>query len=109
MITHVSGTGGRIALIEAAVREHVESVALILEKGAAVEATDDNNWTALNCAEKHGNAAIATLLLAKGASVHARTKHGCQTPAHLAEEQSKPDLLRVLAGRGADMNAKETN
>ena len=109
VITDVSCTGGRTALIEAAVREHVEAVALILEKGAAVEATDDNEWTALHWAGQKGNAAIATLLLAKGANVHARTKHGGRTPAHLAAEQSKPDVLRVLAGGGADMNAKETN
>jgi ankyrin repeat protein len=35
--------------------------------------------------------------------------HGGRTPAHLAAEQSKPDVLSVLAEGGADMNAKETN
>ncbi len=41
--------------------------------------------------------------------MHARTKHGGLTPADLAAEHSKPDVLRLLAGGGADMNAKETN
>ncbi len=56
-----------------------------------------------------GNASISTLLLAKGANMQARTKHAGRKPEHLAAQQSKPDVLPVLAGGGADMNAKEKN
>jgi ankyrin repeat protein len=63
VITEISGSG-RTALIEAAVREHREAVALLLDHGAAVDAQDRNSWTALHWAGMQGNADIATLLLA---------------------------------------------
>ena len=106
VITDISGSG-RTALIEAAVREHREAVALLLDHGAAVDAQDRNSWTALHWAGMQGNADIATLLLAKGANVSALTMHDGCTPVHLAAQQRKPDVLRVLASAGADMNARQ--
>jgi hypothetical protein len=107
VISHVSCSGKRTALIEAAVREHAEAVAFLLSQGAAVDATDDNGFTALHWACQQGNVVIATSLLDQRANVSARTSRTDRTPVHLAAEQSNADVLRVLASRGADMNARQ--
>jgi ankyrin repeat protein len=48
----------------------------LLEKGADVEAKDEDRWTALIKAAKGGYKAVVRLLLEKGVGVEAKDNHG---------------------------------
>jgi ankyrin repeat protein len=61
----------------------LETVALLIEKGASVNAVTTDNQTPLHWASKYGNLETVALLIEKGASVNAVTTDN-QTPLHLA-------------------------
>ena len=52
----------------------INTVGLILSKGASIEATNNKNSTPLHCAAQNGHTMTATLLLSKGTSIEAANK-----------------------------------
>jgi ankyrin repeat protein len=65
------------ALLWAAAEDHEgDMVQLLLGKGAAVDAADEDGWTALHCAALNGHEATVRLLLEKGAAVDAADEGG---------------------------------
>jgi ankyrin repeat protein len=62
-----------------------EMAALLLERGADVDATADHGFTPLHAAAANGNAELVQLLLEHGANRDARNEQG-RTPAELAPE-----------------------
>jgi len=99
-------------------RANPEMVEFHLEKGAYVNATDDEGNTALHIIRtQHGHPSlpedwaekIIKLLLANGADVNARDKQG-RTPLHiLALEGGYADIVKMYVSEGAEVNAVDDN
>ena len=102
----LSSPGGRSALVEAAAGGHVETVKLLLARGARVNGGESGE-VPLVVARRHGNRAMAALLLENKASVQDVT-HAGPTPAgpatgsmpeQIGSGPEKNMLVRMLAGQ----------
>ena len=78
----------------------------LIEKGADVNAQNNNGWTALMLASAWGYIDIVTLLIEEGAYVNARTKHG-NTALMYASQEGHPEVAELLIEKGADINVQE--
>lgn len=101
-------------------KEVRELVALLLEKGADVNAyagteppvAAGNAWrshlvdTPLNRAIVAGNQELVSLFIAKGANLRDRTTHG-DTPLLVAIKSGQAELAPLLIAAGADVNARD--
>ena len=76
----------------------------LIEKGADVNATDDNGQTPLHLALHNEHPEMAKLLIKKGADVNAKNKWG-DTPLHLVLDN--PEIAKLLIEHGADVNATD--
>jgi ankyrin repeat protein len=78
-----------------------------LDKGADVNAKDEQGYTPLhNAAEGHKE--IVELLIAKGADVNAKDESG-GTPLLAAARYGRKEVAKLLITAGADVNAKRDN
>ncbi len=82
-----------------------EVAALLLSKGAAVDAQDEVGRTPLHEAAWSGDTPVAELLIAKGADVNAKDPRGW-TPLHSAALNGHKGVVQLLLAKGADINAK---
>ena len=85
-----------------------EAIAVLIEAGLDVNATNEGDFTALHCAAFSGLNEVVELLVAHGADIDARDWRG-RTAFRLAEGakqsfhyQAWPEVAAVLAGLGAD-------
>ncbi len=79
-------------------------VSPLADKGADINARDNNGSTPLIEAASDGNKDLVESLLAKGADVNARDKSGC-TPLMWAAIEGHRDVAEVLIAHKADVNA----
>lgn len=115
------GRTGRTPLHYAATGGHKDVAALLIEKGAEINARDTWGLTPLDSAcfpgevvanlgikkgaNVHGSRDVAELLIENGADVNA--KNNClETPLHQAAHWGQIELVRLLLSKGADLNAK---
>jgi len=91
-------------LIAATVRGHDAVALALLEAGADVEATADNNGTPIIGTGKGGSLATARALIAAGADVNAEQTNGL-TALLNAARFGFPDICSALAEAGADLEA----
>jgi len=98
-----SGANGPLHL--AADGNHVEVVRFLLERGARVNTAGYAGNTALHNAH---SAAVAKLLLAKGASLKATNKQGF-TPFQYAVASGATEVVPVLLAKGADADLPTAN
>jgi len=87
-------------------RPALRAATLLVLAGFAVARAADPDQDLLSAA-RHSNLAAATAALAAGAKVDARTPYGV-TPLMYAADRGNLELIRLLIGRGADVNAKDT-
>lgn len=73
----------------------VEAISSLLERGVDIEQRDEHGWSALCWAAGGGNAAIAELLLARGADVFGTGKD-LRTPYKIALAAGHRDVARLL-------------
>lgn len=102
------GVGGKLPLHLAAVNGDEATVALLLEKGAEVDAFDRTQFqgTALHFAAGGGHLAIMGFLLEKGADIEARALDTQATPFHIAALLGQVAALEFLLEKGANIGAR---
>ncbi|MBN1759585.1 MAG: ankyrin repeat domain-containing protein [Chitinispirillaceae bacterium] len=91
----------------AAVYNNVQIVELLLKKGADVNASDGDGYTALIVAARQGNAENLQVLLKAGAKVDARAWAGGITALNQAAVANHPDCVKVLLAAGADKSIRD--
>ncbi|KAL7781716.1 hypothetical protein V8C43DRAFT_319567 [Trichoderma afarasin] len=109
--------GNLTDLIIASYYGHRAIAKLLVEKGADIEAKDNNyGQTPLLWAAKSGHEALIKLLVEMGADIEVKDKHG-QTPLLWAARNGREALIKLLSGheaiakllveKGADIKAKD--
>ncbi|XP_035686984.1 uncharacterized protein LOC118423102 [Branchiostoma floridae] len=96
---------GMTALHWAVIFERLDSVRLLIQKGAVVDQKDMLGFTPLfYCTGRKPNVEVARVLIEEGhADVNART-NTLSTPLHGAALQGNHDCLKLLLKHGADPN-----
>lgn len=90
----------------AAGRGNVEVAEVLINKGAAINATASiYNYTPLHLAALNGKKEVAELLIDKGVDVNAKSASG-DTPLDLAIEKGKKECVELLSKRGGKSGKK---
>lgn len=89
---------GETALMYAALQGELETVKLLLSRGAEV---NQPGWTALHYAASGGQLSVVQLLLEHHAYIDAASPNGT-TPLMMAARQQRPTVARYLVEQGAD-------
>ena len=92
---------------------HYYTIRFFLERGADVDAVDDNHSSLLHVASFYGNVEVVRLLLERGANTNVRNSEG-QTPLHriLVKFEDKDVLGAIqllLLEHGADVDALDND
>ncbi len=101
---HRVETGGSSALHFAAQSGDVESAAMLLDAGAAIDAPSADGRSPLVLGLFDGQPTVARLLIARGADVNAAGAG--YTALHAAVLRGDVDSVRALLDAGADVNAR---
>jgi ankyrin repeat protein len=78
----------------------------LLSAGADVESPNSEGQTALMSVARTGNIEAAKLLIGHGASVNAMERFGGQTGLMWAAARRHPQMVELLAARGANVDAR---
>jgi ankyrin repeat protein len=97
-------------IINAATNGDVDEVAAILSIDSRLtRAVSADGWTPLHLAAHYGHAAVAEMLIANNADVHARSANAMRNqPLHAAAAGRQVGASRVLLDAGADVNCRQT-
>ena len=99
-----TGTDTGTALINAAKQGDTKTIALLLDKGADIEARDKDDGTALSWSAVKGHTEAVALLLDKGADIE-EEDNGWRA-LHSAASAGHTEMVELLLDRGADIEAK---
>ncbi|MFQ6013227.1 MAG: ankyrin repeat domain-containing protein [Thermoplasmata archaeon] len=86
---------GNQPLQAAAAGRQAETVAILLQVGADVDAPSEGGFTALHVAAANGDMEMARMLLEAGATIEMRTMGG-KTPLELATESNHEEVVAIL-------------
>lgn len=84
---------------------HYHTVDYLIQKGADINACDDNGKSSLYMTCKYGHANIVELLLSKGANVNICDEDGV-SPLYIACQQGDNDIVKLLIRYGAVVDNK---
>jgi len=93
---------GETPLMMAALKAEVDAAKALVAHGAKVQ---KDGWSPLHYAATGGSTAIVKLLLAKGATLEARSPNGT-TPLMMAARYGNEEAVDALLAAGADRTAK---
>jgi uncharacterized protein len=102
------GRNGVTTLMSYVWRERKDAVQKLLDRGADVNAQDNDGDAALHGAAQSGNVEIVDMLIAKGANLNLKNKQG-GTPLMWAAVFGHEDAARRLLERGADPSLKDAD
>ncbi|PYQ99574.1 MAG: hypothetical protein DMF97_10995, partial [Acidobacteria bacterium] len=94
-------------ILSAARRHDATALQQLLKAGADVNGARGDGLTALHVAAAEGDTAIAQMLIAAGANVHASTVLIGSTPLHLAAKQGQAGVVSMLLESGADPDRRD--
>jgi ankyrin repeat protein len=97
---------GVVAMQLAADASNTEMIQLLLKAGADPDSPNPDGETALHLVARAGNLDAAKMLLRAGAHVDAHERFGGQTPLMWAAARRHPEMVELLAAKGADVNAR---
>ncbi len=97
---------GATPLHFAALHGTVESVSLLIKKGADVNAVSENGWWPLGLAVNRGHLEMVSRLLAAGAQVDRPDKATRLTPLHSPPLKGYGKICALLIDKGADVNVQ---
>ncbi len=95
-----------IPLHSTSIKGNLEIVQFLIEKGAVVNAKDEDKQTAIHFASENGHIQIVQYLIEKGADVNAKDYYE-QTALHFASEEGHLQIVQYLIEKGAEVNAKD--
>lgn len=90
----------------AACKNDVTMCNLLIDRGADINAKNDNGETPLHLAAYNGYTNICKLLIDKGANVNAKQWCGGMTPLHRAVCRNKLETCKVLIKNNANVNIR---
>ena len=92
----------------AGLNDNPEVISFLLDRGADIEAKDDNGDTPLfSAAFFNDNLEVVSVLLDRGADINAKNKYG-RTPLHSAAgNYDNPEVVALLLDRGAGVNSRD--
>lgn len=90
-----SSRNGRFALNWAAIRNHSDTIQLLLKHGAAIDARNLSGFTALHHAAESGSTDAARALLAAGADTTLRSSDG-ETAGEVARRKGNGEVARLI-------------
>ncbi len=96
---------GTSAIAEASIIGATPIIDALLKAGADPNTKNPNGETPLMAAARSGKLDAAKRLLDAGADVNAKEDWGGQSAVMWASSQSQPAMIKLLASRGADVNA----
>ena len=97
---------GVTAMQLAADASNTDMIALLLKAKADPNSPNPDGETALHLVARAGNLEAAKMLLKAGAQVDPRESFGGQTPLMWAVARRHPEMVELLAAKGADVNAR---
>jgi uncharacterized protein len=97
---------GTSAITEAAILGSAPIIDVLLKAGADANFKNPEGETPLMAAARSGKVDAARLLIEGGAEVNARESFGQQTALMWASAQRQPEMVKFLASKGADLNAR---
>jgi ankyrin repeat protein len=97
---------GTTALTEAAIIGSAPIIDALLKAGADPNTKNPEGETPLMAVARSGKVDAASRLLEAGADVNATEQFGGQTALMWAAAQSQPEMVKLLASKGADLNAR---
>ena len=97
---------GTSAITEAAIIGSAPIIDALLKAGADANTKNPEGETPLMAVARSGNVAAARLLVEARADVNAKETFGGQSALMWAAAQSQAEMVKFLAGNGADLNAR---
>lgn len=108
-LTHEDGTIDRYpVLILAATDGHSETVRLLLDAGARIDACDGAGFSALMAASFNGRSTVVQMLVDGGADLELRDKAG-YTALMFAANAGQLECVRILVEAGSEINARDND
>ena len=107
VITCSSNSGK--ALIDAAMDGNFEKVKLLIEKGADIDAKDNDGVTALMYVSRAGDLEIAKYLVENGTDINAKDSDWGYTALIYAAEHGNLEIVKYLVEKGANVNIKDNH
>ena len=105
-LIHARRIGGRTPLHQAAFGGGLRVAALLIHRGADVNATSDYGWVPLHYAAAPASVSVAELLVRSGAAINVANGDG-STPLHFAVDFGKLPMVELLLLRGAAVNTRD--